>query len=110
MAEALTPVLVLTALMAAAICVLRCCAVEAVPMAPISVPLILMASAAMASDTPEILTVAATVPLVNPVAVAPDALAMTTMPVELVEFKSIPERKVVTVRSPETEPLRAMPV
>ena len=39
-----------------------------------------------------VLIVGAVVPLFNPVAVAPDALAMTTMPAELVEFKSTPER------------------
>ena len=53
---------------------------------------------------------AATVPLVNPVAAEPNVFAVTVIPAELLEFKSIPERKVVTVRSPETEPLRAMPV
>ena len=57
-----------------------------------------------------VVLVAATVPLVNPVAAEPNAFAVTVIPAELLEFKSIPERKVVTVRSPETEPLSAIPV
>ena len=57
-----------------------------------------------------VVLVAGTVPLVNPVAAEPNVFTATVMPAELLEFKSIPDRKVVTVRSPETEPLRAMPV
>ena len=39
-----------------------------------------------------VLLVAATVPLVYPVAVEPNAFTATVMPAELFEFKSIPDR------------------
>ena len=52
----------------------------------------------------------ARVRLLKPVAFAalPDTAIL--IPLGLVELKSRPERKVVTVRSPETDPLSAIPV
>ena len=50
-AEALTPVVLVRALIATAICAPRATAVDALPMAPISVPLIVIAPDAMAANS-----------------------------------------------------------
>ena len=72
--------------------------------------LIALTAPAVVVKSSDVVATVMTVALLNPDAEAPLPDVAMVMPVELLVLNVMSERTVVTLRSPETEPLKAMPV